>query len=180
LRAYCPGPRLYFTSTSPRATTSRNTFFREQLTHVMKSVLGPVHATDMSYLPFATNTSPSSPRNLSDELCTFTIELKSVVAPQLRSKTFATSRPSAEAAFDVGVSLQGLQDRSHATEQTKIRNTLFLLVAAFLIVLIPRSDLGWSCGSSPCGRPLIPVTPFRRRRASLPSTLQHILGHLRE
>ena len=76
---------LYFTSISPKATTSRNTFVRGQLGQVMRSVLGPVHATERSYRPFATNRSPSSARNLSDVLCTFTIELKSVVAPQFRS-----------------------------------------------------------------------------------------------
>jgi hypothetical protein len=75
LRDYCPGPRLYLTSISLRATISRYTFFREQLAHVMRSVLEPVHATERSYRPLTTNRSPSSARNLSDALCTFTMEL---------------------------------------------------------------------------------------------------------
>ena len=51
----------------------------------------------------STNRSPSSARNLSDVLCSFTIELQSVVPPQLLSLTFASSSPSADVAFDLGV-----------------------------------------------------------------------------
>jgi hypothetical protein len=82
---YPCGPIAYVTSISPSATTWRNTFFREQFAHVIRSVLGPVHAITTSYRPFATKRSPSSPPNRSEVLCTFTIELKSVVAPQFRS-----------------------------------------------------------------------------------------------
>jgi len=71
----------------------------------MRTVLGPVHATERSYRPFTANRSPSTVRNLSDLPCSFTIEQQSVVPPQFLSWTFATSYPSADVAFDLDVSL---------------------------------------------------------------------------
>ena len=117
--------------TTSRATTSRNMFFRAQMEQVIRTVLGPVHATERSYRPFAANRSSSTARNLSDLLCSFTIELQSVVPPPFLSLTFATSSPSADVAFDLDVSLGGLQDTSHIRELTSTRGRLFFLKQPF-------------------------------------------------
>jgi hypothetical protein len=89
------------------------------------------------------------------------------VAPQLRSKTFATSRSSGEATLDLIVSLQGLQETSQPRQQITIRITLFLLVAALLIIFISCFDFGLVVWIIAVGRAIIPVTPIRYGRTSL-------------
>jgi len=129
-----PGCEYVAQSISPATVTSRNTFGREQPSQVIKRCFGSVHFVDISYRPFATDNTPSVGSYFADALWRLTIELKSVVAPQLRSHVRAINSPSGDTALDFTLLSQLLQPVRHRNP-TVARNSRLpaLVLTSFLI-----------------------------------------------
>src|ERR1700761_4799482 len=167
---------------SPRALTSRNKFGREHPLQVITRLLASVHFVDISYRPFATNSIPSFESYLADELCTLTIVLKSVVAPQLRSEVRATSRPSGELDSDFRLFSQLLQPASPNSAIAARSSILVVLVATSLVIVVTSNDLRLIIRIISIGWSPFPITPLGRGCTCLPlcvsrSSQKNALGY---
>lgn len=78
-------------SVRPSTISCRLMSFRVQSVHLTRSEFGPLHATEMSWRPLTAKRKSSVPNDGAEVRPRLTIEAKSTVAPQFRSKTVATS-----------------------------------------------------------------------------------------